>query len=180
MNNKKVLFLTHAAMIAALYVVLTFISNAFGLASGAIQVRLSEALIILPVFTPAAIPGLYIGCLLSNLLCGGCLLDILLGSLATLIGALGARAMRKHKCIYCAFCTCCRLRNCWCMVVSDYHSRNRGNYFLWYIRYDTATCNKKESPLFETFFLKTVSNCPGVVKIVHLNICFYHFLYSLI
>ena len=97
MNNKKVLFLTHAAMIAALYVVLTFISNAFGLASGAIQVRLSEALIILPVFTPAAIPGLYIGCLLSNLLCGGCLLDILLGSLATLIGALGARAMRKHK-----------------------------------------------------------------------------------
>lgn len=97
MNNKKVLFLTQAAMIAALYVVLTFISNAFGLASGVIQVRLSEALIILPFFTPAAIPGLYIGCLLSNLLCGGCLLDILLGSFATLIGALGAYALRKYR-----------------------------------------------------------------------------------
>lgn len=97
MNNKKVLFLTQAAMIAALYVVLTFVSNAFGLASGVIQVRLSEALLILPFFTPAAVPGLYIGCLLSNILCGGCLLDILLGSVATLIGALGARALRKYK-----------------------------------------------------------------------------------
>ncbi|MBD5534436.1 MAG: QueT transporter family protein [Lachnospiraceae bacterium] len=97
MNNKKVQFLTLAAMIAALYVVLTFIANAFGLASGAIQVRLSEALAILPFFTPAAIPGLYIGCLLANLLTGGCLLDILVGSLASLIGALGAYAVRKWK-----------------------------------------------------------------------------------
>lgn len=97
MNNKKVLFLTQAAMIAALYVVLTFIANAFGLASGAIQVRLSEALAVLPFFTPAAIPGLYVGCLLANLLTGGCLLDILVGSLASLIGALGAYALRKWK-----------------------------------------------------------------------------------
>ncbi|MGN1146965.1 MAG: QueT transporter family protein [Lachnospiraceae bacterium] len=97
MKNKKVLFLTQAAMIAALYVVLTFIANAFGLASGAIQVRLSEALAILPFFTPAAIPGLYIGCLLSNILTGCCLLDILVGSLASLIGALGAYALRKWK-----------------------------------------------------------------------------------
>lgn len=97
MNNKKVLFLTQAAMIAALYVVLTFIANAFGLASGAIQVRLSEALAILPFFTPAAIPGLYIGCMLANLLTGGCLLDILVGSLASLIGALGAYALRRWK-----------------------------------------------------------------------------------
>lgn len=97
MNNKKLLFLTQAAMIAALYVVLTFIANAFGLASGAIQVRLSEALAVLPFFTPAAIPGLYVGCLLANLLTGGCLLDILVGSLASLIGALGAYALRKWK-----------------------------------------------------------------------------------
>lgn len=97
MKNKKVLFLTQAAMIAALYVVLTFIANAFGLASGVIQVRLSEALTVLPFFTPAAVPGLYVGCLLANLLTGGCLLDILIGSLATLIGALGARALRKWK-----------------------------------------------------------------------------------
>ncbi len=97
MKNKKVLFITQAAMIAALYVVLTFVANAFGLASGAIQVRLSEMLLILPAFTPAAIPGVYIGCMLSNLLTGCCLLDILLGSLATLIGAMGAYLLRKSK-----------------------------------------------------------------------------------
>lgn len=97
MKDKKVLFLTQAAMIAALYVVLTFIANALGLASGAIQVRLSEILTILPFFTPAAIPGLYIGCILANLLTGGCLLDILVGSLATLLGALGAYTLRKYK-----------------------------------------------------------------------------------
>lgn len=97
MKNKKVLFLSQAAMIAALYVVLTFVANAFGLASGAIQVRLSEMLAILPFFTPAAIPGLYIGCMLSNLLTGGCLLDIVIGSLASLIGAVGAYLVRKRK-----------------------------------------------------------------------------------
>ena len=67
MRNKKVLFLTQAAVIAAIYVVLTIFISAFNLASGAIQVRISEALTILPFFTPAAIPGLAIGCLLSNL-----------------------------------------------------------------------------------------------------------------
>ncbi len=96
MKNKKVLFLTQAAMIAALYVVLTFLANAFGLASGVIQVRLSEMLAILPYFTPAAIPGVYLGCVLANVLTGGCLLDILLGSLASLIGALGAYLLRRN------------------------------------------------------------------------------------
>ncbi len=96
MKNKKVLFLTQAAMIAALYVVLTFLANTFGLASGVIQVRLSEMLAILPYFTPAAIPGVYLGCVLANILTGGCLLDILLGSLASLIGALGAYLLRKN------------------------------------------------------------------------------------
>lgn len=97
MKNKKVLFLTQAAMIAALYVVLTHVANAFGLASGVIQIRLSEMLAILPFFTPAAIPGVYIGCILANLTTGGCLLDILVGSLASLLGALGAYAVRKNK-----------------------------------------------------------------------------------
>ena len=97
MKNKNVLFLTQAAMIAALYVVLTFIANAFGLASGAIQVRLSEMLTILPAFTPAAIPGLSIGCLLSNFLTGCCILDIVMGSIATLLGAIGAYLLRKWK-----------------------------------------------------------------------------------
>lgn len=97
MRNQKVSFLTQAAMIAALYVVLTYLSSMFGLASGAIQFRLSEALTILPFFTPAAIPGLAIGCLLSNLLTGAAALDIVFGALATLLGALGSYALRRYK-----------------------------------------------------------------------------------
>ncbi len=84
-----------AAIIAAMYVVLTFIAQAFGLANGAIQVRLSEALTILPIFTPYAIPGLFIGCLVANILTGCALWDIVLGSLATLIGAVGTYLLRK-------------------------------------------------------------------------------------
>ena len=91
------LYLTQGAMIAALYVVLTLIANAFGLASMAIQVRFSEALTILPVFTPAAIPGLFTGCLLSNLITGAMPLDVIFGSLATLAGALGTYALRRYK-----------------------------------------------------------------------------------
>lgn len=97
MQNKNVTYLTQAAMIAALYVVLTFIANAFGLANYAVQVRFSEALTILPYFTPAAIPGLFIGCLLSNLLTGCALPDIIFGSLATLLGALGTYLLRHRK-----------------------------------------------------------------------------------
>ena len=97
MNIKKIIFLTHAALIAALYVVLTMIANAMGLANYAIQIRFSEALAILPFFTPAAVPGLFIGCLLSNLLTGCCLLDIFMGSIATFIGALGAHFLRNWK-----------------------------------------------------------------------------------
>lgn len=97
MKNKNTLFLTQAAMIAALYVVLTMLANAFGLANGAIQIRLSEMLSVLPFFTPAAIPGLFVGCLLSNILTGCCLLDIVLGSCATLIGAVGAYLVRHNK-----------------------------------------------------------------------------------
>ena len=94
---KKTRFITHAALIAALYVVLTYVANALGLASGAIQVRFSEALTILPYFTTAAIPGLFIGCILSNLLTGCALWDIVFGSIATLLGALGTHALRKQK-----------------------------------------------------------------------------------
>ena len=89
MRNKKVLFTVQAAVIAAVYVVLTFFISAFDLASGAIQVRISEALCILPYFTPAAIPGLFLGCLLSNFLTGCMIWDVVFGSLATLLGALG-------------------------------------------------------------------------------------------
>ncbi|MDO4293666.1 MAG: QueT transporter family protein [Eubacteriales bacterium] len=95
MKNKKVLYLTQAAMIAALYVVLTLLANALGLASGSIQVRFSEALTVLPFLTPAAIPGLFIGCLLANFVTGALLPDIIFGSLATLIGALGTWALGR-------------------------------------------------------------------------------------
>ena len=94
---RKTKSITQAAIIAALYVVLTFVANAMGLASGAIQIRLSEALTILPYFTPAAIPGLFVGCLLSNILVGGALFDIIFGSIATLLGALGTYLLRKSK-----------------------------------------------------------------------------------
>ena len=94
MKSKKLVFICQAAVIAALYVVLTYVFSAF--ASGVIQVRVSEALTILPAFTPAAIPGLVIGCLLSNTLTGCVLLDIIFGSDATLIGALGSYALRRH------------------------------------------------------------------------------------
>ena len=97
MRNKKVLFLTQAAVIAAIYVVLTIFISAFNLASGAIQVRISEALTILPFFTPAAIPGLFVGCLIGNLFGGAIPLDIIFGSLATLIGACGTYALRKQN-----------------------------------------------------------------------------------
>lgn len=96
-KQNQVTLLVHAAMIAALYVVLTFIANALGLASSAVQIRFSEALTILPYFTPAAIPGLFAGCLLSNILTGCALPDIIFGSLATLIGAVFTRKLRKYK-----------------------------------------------------------------------------------
>ena len=87
MRNKHVLHMVQAALIAAMYVVLTWLANIFGLANGAIQVRFSEALTILPYFTPAAIPGLFVGCIISNTITGAAVWDILFGSLATLIGA---------------------------------------------------------------------------------------------
>lgn len=98
MKNK---FLTQAAMIAALYVVLTYVANMLGLSSGVIQVRFSEALTILPYFTPAAIPGLFIGCLFSNIFAGGILIDVIGGSLITLAAAFVSHALRKHKFLVC-------------------------------------------------------------------------------
>ena len=95
--SQNTAYMTQAAVIAALYTVLTMIAAGFDLASGAVQVRFSEALTILPFFTPAAIPGLTIGCLLSNILTGCALPDIIFGTLATLIGALGTYALREHR-----------------------------------------------------------------------------------
>lgn len=98
-NNKTVYFLAYGAAIAAIYVVLTMIFAPISF--GPIQFRIAEALCVLPFFTPAAVPGVFIGCLLSNLLCGAAPLDIVFGSLATLIGAAGSYAVRKNRWMVC-------------------------------------------------------------------------------
>ncbi|MCB6416327.1 QueT transporter family protein [Faecalimonas umbilicata] len=95
MKENKVTFLTQAAMIAAIYVVLTYVFAPFSF--GEIQIRISEALTILPLFTPAAIPGLFIGCLIGNILGGAILPDIIFGSLATLLGAVFTWLLRGHS-----------------------------------------------------------------------------------
>lgn len=95
MHNTQ--YLTHAAATAAIYTVLTVIAAGFGLANGAVQVRFSEALTVLPFFTPAAVPGLAVGCLISNIVTGCALPDIIFGTLATLLGALGSHALRRNR-----------------------------------------------------------------------------------
>jgi uncharacterized membrane protein len=95
--KQKTANLTRAALIAALYVVLTFVSQTVGLANGVIQFRLSESLTIMPVFFKEAISGLCIGCILANILTGCALWDIVFGSLATLIGALGTYYIGRKK-----------------------------------------------------------------------------------
>ena len=94
-NKDRILQICQAGVIAALYTVLTCLVGAFDLASGAIQFRVSEALCVLPVFFPAAIPGLTLGCLISNLVTGALWQDVVFGTLATLIGAVGARLLRR-------------------------------------------------------------------------------------
>lgn len=97
--SRAVLFTVQAALIAAIYVALTvpFAPISFG----PVQFRISEALVILPYFTPAAVPGVFVGCLISNLLGSGVVLDIVFGSLATLIGAVCSYLVRKHKFLVC-------------------------------------------------------------------------------
>ena len=97
MVQKKTKILVTGAIIAALYVVLTFLANAFGLASGVIQVRISEALNVLVCFTGAAVPGVTVGCLLANLLTGGIVMDVIFGTLASFIGAFGGYLLRKNR-----------------------------------------------------------------------------------
>ncbi|MDO4632517.1 MAG: QueT transporter family protein [Eubacteriales bacterium] len=95
MKDKKVLFLVQAAAIAAIYVVLTIVFAP--LSFGEVQVRFAEALTILPFFTPAAIPGLFIGCMLGNFFGGAIPVDIIFGSLATLLAAFLTYQLRFNK-----------------------------------------------------------------------------------
>ena len=102
MKQKKTFtayFMVHAAAIAAIYVVLTMLFAPISF--GPVQFRISEALCILPYFTPAAVPGVFLGCLLSNLLCGAAALDVIFGSLATLVGAVGSYVLREYKWAVC-------------------------------------------------------------------------------
>ena len=98
-QNKSVYFMTHAAAVAAIYIVLTMVFQPISF--GPVQFRVSEALCILPFFTPAAVPGLFVGCLLSNLFCGAAALDVIFGSLATLIGAVGSYLLRHNRWAVC-------------------------------------------------------------------------------
>lgn len=95
-SKEKLLSLTYGAIVAALYVALTWISNLLGLASGAVQLRLGEALCVLPFFLPSTSVGLFLGCLISNLTMSCAPLDIALGPIATIIGAyLGSKMKSK-------------------------------------------------------------------------------------
>ena len=96
-SKLKVFSVTLAAMIAAAYVIMTFVSSVLGLSSGMIQVRFSESLNTLVCFTESAVPGLFLGCILSNLLTGGCVIDLVVGSIATLIGAAVGRKIATIK-----------------------------------------------------------------------------------
>lgn len=153
-NTNKIIFICQAAMIAALYVVLTYAINAFNLASGAIQVRVSEALTILPFFTPAAIPGLVIGCFIANLSTGAVILDVIFGTLATLLGALGTYALRKYKWLaplppnyfqynHCTMGTPLCLRHRQRNPLYDADSGNRRSPFLRHFGYAFIICTQK-------------------------------------
>ena len=97
-NHQAVMYLVQGAAIAAIYVVLTLSFAAISF--GSIQFRISEALVILPYFTPAAIPGVFLGCFISNLVAGA-FYDAIFGSLATLIGAVFSWLLRRNKYLVC-------------------------------------------------------------------------------
>lgn len=140
-KQSNTLFLAQSAMIAAIYVVLTVILAPFSY--GEVQVRVSEALTILPVFTPAAIPGLFVGCLISNIL-GGCILpDIIFGSIATLLGACFTYLLRNRNKFLAplppiifqypdrSLCSALRLSGTASDSVPDGYGRYRRSDFLW-------------------------------------------------
>ncbi|MBR5190814.1 MAG: QueT transporter family protein, partial [Clostridia bacterium] len=97
MNKRKTMFVVESAIIAAIYAGLTYLAGILGVAYGGIQFRFSEALTILAVFSPAAIPGLTIGCFLGNITSPYGIVDIICGTLATLIAAVLSYKTRNIK-----------------------------------------------------------------------------------
>lgn len=95
--SQRVQYLVQGAMIAAIYTILTLMAATLGWAYGPVQFRFSEALTILPIFTPAAIPGLALGCLLSNIWSGYGAMDMLFGTTATLLAAIATRMVRNIR-----------------------------------------------------------------------------------
>lgn len=97
MKSRTSTRVANGALVAALYVIFTYISSLFGLSSGAIQLRLSEALCVLPLWVKGSTLGLFVGCILANLLTGCALWDVVFGSLATLIAAIVTSKMKRFK-----------------------------------------------------------------------------------
>ena len=94
-SMKKIHYITQGAVTAALYVCLTLVFRPISF--GAVQIRVSEVHTVLPMFTPAAVPGLFLGCLLANMLGGAVIWDVIFGSLATLAGAALGFLLRKNR-----------------------------------------------------------------------------------
>ena len=92
-RQKQITLLIHGALIAAIYAAATYAISA--IAYGPVQFRISEALTVFSVFTPAAVPGLTVGCILSNISSPYGVWDIIFGSGATLLAAVSARALRR-------------------------------------------------------------------------------------
>ena len=93
MKTNRGKYIATAAVIAALYAALTLALSP--ISYNVVQVRFSEGLTVLALYTPAAVPGLFVGCFIANILGPGGITDALFGSLATLIGCLGARLFRR-------------------------------------------------------------------------------------
>ncbi len=96
-EHRGALWITEAAVIAALYVILTIVFAPISFGTSGIDLRISECLTILPLFTPAAIPGLFVGCIIANILGGAVIWDVIFGSLATLIGAAVGYLLRHNR-----------------------------------------------------------------------------------
>lgn len=96
-QSQRTQYMVQGAVIAAIYTVLTLLAAAVNLAYGPVQFRFSEALTILPIFTPAAVPGLAVGCLLSNIWSGYGVADMVFGTAATLLAAIATRMVRNIR-----------------------------------------------------------------------------------
>ncbi|MDD2648258.1 MAG: QueT transporter family protein [Eubacteriales bacterium] len=97
MKTENLRALTFGALIAAVYAVLTYALAP--ISYGAVQFRVSEALTMLPMLMPCAVPGLFVGCIIANLIGGAGLVDVIVGSLATLAAAILTRMLRKKPLI---------------------------------------------------------------------------------